>query len=47
VFQAIGGIPGASAFDAAEPVIVGVFAVAAALMLGNCRGRSRSSSSTR
>jgi|tagenome__1003787_1003787.scaffolds.fasta_scaffold20817873_2 hypothetical protein len=47
VFQATGGIPGASAFDAAEPVIVGVFAVAAALMLGNCRGRSRSSSSTR
>ena len=39
VFQAAAGIPGATAFDSAEPVIAGVFAVAATLLLASCGRR--------
>jgi hypothetical protein len=35
-FQALHDIPGATAFDPAEPVILGIFTAAAAVMLYNC-----------
>jgi hypothetical protein len=41
LFQANAKVPGATSFDPAEPLIAGAFAVAAVLLLGGLRSRSR------
>jgi hypothetical protein len=40
MFQADADVPGATAFDPQEPLIIAAFLVAAALLLGSVRGRS-------